>query len=160
MSTLNMNQFKKSAVTGQLDLKAGGLDTTFTVRFNPSSAEESIVAGQGVQLVDLDTDDVNGLPVVDVLDADADVPFGAVVFSHKKGTFEPGDIIQVSYKGCVQFMNASAALNRGVGVALDVTTPGDVQAVGTNAQFGITLDKASAADDLIRVLVDTAAATT
>lgn len=159
MSSVNMNQFNKSALPGQIDLKSGGLDTTFTVKFNPESAG-TLVPGQGVKLVDLGATDYNGVPIVDVLAADTDVPFGARVYDHKKGEADPGDIVQVTYKGCVQFMEAAGALNRGGGVALAVATPGQVQAVGVNAQYGITLDKASAAGDIIRVLVDTAAPTT
>jgi hypothetical protein len=161
MGTQNMNQFKKTAVVGQIDLKAGGLDSVFTVRFNPNSSKTSgIIAGEGVKLVDLGASDNNGVPIVDILSADTEVPFGARVFDHKKGTILPGEIFQVSYKGVVQWMEASAALNRGVGVALVQATPGTIQAVGSNAQYGITLDKAAAAGDVIRVLVDTAAATT
>jgi len=157
---LNQNQFKKSVIPGQLDLKAGGLDTSFTVRIDPGSAASDIEAGTGLQLVDGGADDPNGVPLVDVLSADTDVPFGARIYEIKKGVVQPGDITQVSFRGCVQFMTASAALARGVGVALDVTTPGAVQAVGTDAQFGILLDKSFAQGDIVRVLVDPAAPST
>jgi hypothetical protein len=160
MATINMNQFKKGPVVGQIDLKAGGLDTVFTVRLDPDSSKTAgIVAGEGLKLVDGGANDANGVPLVDILSGDTDTPFGARVFDHKSGTILPGEICQVTYKGVVQFMEAAGALNRGVAVALKKANPGQVQAVGSNAQYGITLDKASQGD-VIRVLVDTAAATT
>lgn len=160
MSTINQNQFKQGALVGQTDLKAGGLDTAFTVRIDPDSAASDIEAGTLLQLVDGGANDQNGVPLVDVLSADTDVAFGARIYDAKQGQAQPGDIIQVSYDGVVQIMNSAGALNRGVAVAGVVATPGNVQAVGSNAQFGITLDKATAADQLIRVLVKTAAPST
>jgi hypothetical protein len=159
MGTINQNQFTQGVLVGQVDLKSGGLDATFTVRIDPDSSASDIEAGTGLQLVDGGTNDRNGVPLVNVLTADTQVPFGARTYDAKQGKVQPGDICQVSYKGVVQWMNSAAALNRGVAVSLVAATPGNVAAVGTNAQFGITLDKATAADQLIRVLVDTAAPT-
>jgi hypothetical protein len=158
--TINQNQFKQGALIGQSDLKAGGLDTSFTVRIDPDSGASDIEAGTLLKLVDGGANDKNGVPLVDVLSADTEVAFGARLYDAKLGKAQPGDIIQVSFDGVIQFMNAGGALNRGVAVAGVVATPGNVQAVGSNAQFGITLDKATGADQLIRVLVKTAAPST
>lgn len=154
---LNQNQFKKSVIPGQLDLKAGGLDTSFNVRIDPDSAASDIDFGVGLQLVDGGANDPNGVPLVDVLSANTDVPFGARVYEIKQGVVQPGDITQVSYRGGVQFMEAAAALARGAEVSLDVANPGQVKAKSTDAKFGVLLDKAFAQGDIVRVLVDPAA---
>lgn len=160
MSVLNSNQFKKSVIPGQIDLNSGGLNGNFTVRIDPDSSAADIEAGEGLQLVDGGANDPGGVPLVDVLSADTDLAFGARVYDLKNGVIQPGEICQVTYRGTVQWMNAKAALARGVAVALELATPGNVQALGSNAQYGITLDKAAAANDIIRILVDPVAAST
>lgn len=160
MSTVNQNQFKKGAIPGQVDLKSGGLDTSFTGRIDPDSAASDIEPGTGLKLVDGGANDPNGVPLFDVLSADTEVPFGARIYDLKNGVVQPGEIVQVTYRGVVQFMEAAAALSRGVGVALDVLNPGQVKAVGTDAQYGILLDKSFASGDIVRVLVDPAAPST
>ncbi len=47
-------------------------------------------------------------------------------------------------------------MNGGVVVAVDVANPSKVKAVGSDARFGILLDKARAVDDIVRVYVDPA----
>ena len=150
-----MNQFSKGAVAGQLDLNSGGLNTAFTLRIDPGSSAADIEAGEGLMIVDGGADDPNGVPLCDILTADTDQPFGARVYDAKNGVAQPGDIVQVSFDGCVQFMIASAALARWAQVALDVSNPGKVKAVSTDAPFGRLLDKSLADGDLVRVLVKT-----
>lgn len=152
-----MNQFKKVAFPGQIDLKAGGLDTSFTLRIDPDSLDTDIEFGVGFKIVDGGANDPNGVPLCNVLSVNTEIPFGARIYDAKNGLAQPGDIIQCSFDGCIQFMEAAAALNRWVPVSLDVLNPGQVKAVGTDAQFGLTLDKAIATGDIIRVLVKTAA---
>jgi len=155
MVTQNMNQFAQTSFVGQLDLQVGGLGPAFTVRIDPDSAASDIEAGEGLKLVDGGADDPNGPPLVDILGADTEQPFGARIYSTKNGLAQPGDIVQVSYDGNIQRMEASAALARGASVALDVANPGKIQAAGTDAPFGILLDKSFAAGDIVRVLVKT-----
>jgi hypothetical protein len=153
--TVNMNQFVKTAFVGQLDLQAGGLSPSFTLRIDPDSNASDIEAGVGLKIVDGSTNDPNGVPLCDVLGADTEQSFGARIYSTKSGVVQPGDIVQVSYDGCVQRMEAAAALARGAFVSLVVATPGTVAAVSTNAPFGMLLDKSFAAGDIVRVLVKT-----
>lgn len=160
-NVFNMNQFKKKDIVGVLDQNAGGLNTSFSVRIDPDSAATDIVAGEGLVFVDGGANDpLTGVPIVDVVAADTDIVSGARVYDLEKGLAQPGDIVQMSFRGCIQKMEASAALNRNVGVALVKATPGQVQAVGTDAQFGITFDKAAATGDIIRIIVDPAVPTT
>lgn len=154
MVTFNSNQFKQGAVAGEIDLSSGGLSDGFTVRINPASIASDILSGTGLQLVDGGASDANGVPLVDVLTVNTQVPFGARIFSSKSGSVQPGEITQISWKGNVQRMEAAGALNRGVAVSLDFNNPAQVKAVGTDAKFGILLDKAFVLGDLVRVLVD------
>lgn len=153
--TINMNQFKKTVFPGMLDLKVGGLDPTFTLRIDPDSAASDIISGVGFKIVDGGANDPNGVPLCDVLAADTEIPFGARVYDLKNGVVQPGEIIQVSFNGSVQFFEAAAALSRFAEVALDILNPGQVQAKGTDALFGRLLDKSFATGDIVRVLVGT-----
>ena len=160
-NVFNMNQFKKKDIVGVLDQNAGGLNTAFTVRIDPDSAGSDIVAGTGLVFVDGGANDpLTGVPIVDIITDDTTILSGARIYDLEKGLAQPGDIVQMSFKGCVQKFEAAGALNRNVAVSLVNATPGTVKAVGTDAQFGITLDKAAAAGDIIRVIVDPAAPTT
>ncbi len=151
---LNANQFSKSVVPGQLDLSTGAGENAFTVRVNPSSSATDIVAGTPVKLVDGGASDSGGVPIVDVVDDATEVSFGAVIYSLKNGKFQPGDILQVSSRGSVQYFTATAPINRGELVSIDATNTGQVKEKGGDARFGMTFDKAKTANAVIRVLVD------
>lgn len=154
MSTQNMNQFTKTAVAGSLDLVASGNNTVFTVRLNPSYAGDGMVPGEGVDLVDLGASDISGgLPIVGVRALDTTSIFGVKITNTKKNTAEAGEVIQVAGKGSVIWMNASEAIPRGSEVALVLATPGDIAIADTETVLGRTIDKASAADQLVRVLI-------
>lgn len=153
--SVNMNQFAKSIFVGQLDLMAGGIGPSFTLRIDPDSAASDIEAGVGLKLVDGGANDPNGVPLCDILGADTEIPFGARIYDLKNGIVQPGDIVQVSFDGNIQWMEAAAALTRGAEVALDVLNPGQVQAKGTDALYGRLLDKSFATGDIVRVLVGT-----
>ena len=152
---VNMNQFKKSVFAGQLDLQVGGLGPAFTLRIDPDSVASDIESGEGLKIVDGGANDPNGVPLVDVLGADTEIPFGARVYDLKNGVVQPGEIVQVSFDGNIQYMEASAILSRWAEVALVLASPGQIQAKGTDALFGRLLDKSFAVGDIVRVLVGT-----
>lgn len=155
MSTLNQNQFKQSRVLGEPDLTLNPTPNVYSVRFNPEATVDTdfLTPGEGVKLVDLAGNDVNGVPIVDERAADADAIFGVKIFDTKNGSNDPSDIVQVAGKDAVIWMNAGAAIARGAKVALVLATPGNVVTQTTEALFGLALDKATAADQLIRVQV-------
>ena len=153
--TNNMNQFAKAIFTGQLDLNVGGLNTSFTVKIDPDSAASDIGAGEGLKFVDGGANDPNGVPLCNILGADTEQADGVPIYDAKSGVVQPGEIVQMSFNGCVQYMEAAAALNRGTEVQLVLATPGQVAAKGAGALFGRLLDKSFAAGDTVRVLVGT-----
>ena len=153
--TVNMNQFGQQVIVSQLDLQVGGLGPAFTLRIDPDSSGSDMEAGEGFKIVDGGANDPNGVPLCDILAADTEQAFGVRIYDAKQGVVQPGDIIQVSYNGNVQWMVAGAALVRGAAVQLVLATPGNVVAKAAGALFGILLDKSSASGDLVRVLVGT-----
>lgn len=151
---LNSNQFNMTPVVGQLDLRTNPNPSVFSFRYNPeATSTDRTVAGEGVKLVDLGASDVNGVPIVDKRTLDADAIAGVRIFKNKKGESEPGDIIEVAGEGAVIYMNSNAAIARGALVSLVIATIGDVITRTTEEIFGIALDKATAADELIRVKI-------
>jgi len=154
MSTVNMNQFKQGNVVGELDLQTGNNAAVFTVLLSPESASAGVVPGEGLKLIDLAGNDVAGVPpIVDVRGLDADAIFGVNVFNTKKNTTEKGNIVQAAGKGAVMWLNAGAAIARGANVSLVLATPGNVVTTTAETVLGVALDKATAADQLIRVLI-------
>ena len=161
MAILNMNQFSKTAIVGQVDLTTNPNPNILMVRFSPESATSSLAAGAGMELVDLGaTDPITDAPVVDVIAADTHVSYGVKIYDTKEGAAVPGDIISIALDGAVIYLEASGALARGAAVALDVANVGKITAVGTDAQIGILLDKATADGDIVRVQIKTAAPST
>ncbi len=152
----NSNQFKKGTQIGSLDLTVGGISTAFTVRLDPNYSGDDVEAGTVMMWFDGGASDANGVPLVTPVTANADVPIGASIFSVKSGVTKPGEIMQVSSQGCIQVFKASAAMSRGTLVGL--STSQSVKPVTTGAQLGIAIDRAGAADDIIRVLISPAKA--
>ena len=153
MANFNSNQFTQQRTAGELDLTTNPNPSVMTARFNPDSETDLEGFGVGVGLTDLGSDDSEGPPIVDVRSEDNDAIFGVRIFTTKQGDAEAGTPIEVAFKNAVVFMEAGEALDRGVKVSLDVSTGGEVQALDDFAEFGITLDKAGEAGDLIRVLI-------
>lgn len=157
--SFNQNQFAKGPVVGQIDQSRGGINNALSLRIDPDSSAADVVAGTGVKFVDGGANDAGGLPYVDVISGDTDeATAGVILWTPKQGEFQPKDIIQAAQNGDIVWMKAAGALARGVNVALDQSAPGYVQALSTNAKIGRLIDKASAADDLVRVIIETAAA--
>ncbi len=154
MGTYNSNQFGMKNELGTLDLTTGGISTAFTVRFNPKSTTAQIEAGQAVKLVDIGTEHTAGPPIVDVAAPD-EVAFGARLFMPKAGVTKPGEIMEISADGCIQILEANAAIPAGSAVRFVPANPGRIAAQGTFNQFGILLDQAKVKTDghLVRVLI-------
>lgn len=151
-ATLNTNQFKQQNVVGALDLVTNPNPSVMTVRYDWTNAStDTIVPGEGLILADLGASDAVGLPVVDIRALDADAIEGVLIFDPKKATKDPGDVITIAKKGAVVYMESSAAIVRGAKVALVLATAGQVVTATTEALFGKALDKASGANEIIRI---------
>jgi len=107
-----------------------------------------------LKLVDLGGSDTDGVPIVDVADALTDPTYGVSVIN-TKGLTLPGNQIQVARNGAIVRMGAKAAINRGLRVITDASVGGLVQTIvaKTGNVLGLTLDKATANNQLIRVQI-------
>lgn len=150
---MNLNQFKMSGEVGDLDLSMCSGESVFSCLFDPTDTSNELVAGEGCELFDLGADDQIGAPIVGIRATENDPIFGVLKRNSAQSTKEGGQIVEVATAGSVVRMKAAGALARGVAVTLVLATPGQVKAVGDFAKFGITLDKATQANDVIRVLI-------
>lgn len=150
---LQLNQFNQIPVQGQLDL-----------HFNPqtiscevdSSELGSLVPGQAVKMVDSD----GGVPKVVAAALNSDDIFGFINYNLKDKTYVAGEAVELSFfKGNVMQMTASAAIARNAKVAVVIADKEVVTASGGMTIVGRALDKATAADQLIRVIIDLPGAT-
>ena len=152
----NANQFNMSAMPGSLDLQSNPNPEILTCRFNPASTYTGGIPGAvPLKLVDLGATDYNGPPIVDVADALTDQTIGVSVLSTKVGMTLPGETIQVAGNGAIVRMQAKAAINRGLQVITDASVGGMVQTIvaKTGKVLGLTMDKATASNQIIRIKI-------
>jgi len=147
---LYTNQFKQGNAVGTLDLNVNPNPFSMVVQYQ-SGGTGNLVPGEGVILDDLGASDYNSLPQVDKRALTADAIEGVVIFDPKRASATPGTRITIAKKHAVVFMNSGAALLRGAKVELVLATAGNVITQSAGALFGKALDKATAADELIRV---------
>lgn len=138
------NQFQQSAEKGLLDLKMGLGTLSCQV---DSTQATALVPGQAVKLVD----SLGGVPKVIAVAADTDKIFGFVAFTFKDKTFPALSAVEISVEGNIMYLQSSAAVARGA--KLMYVVAGKKVATATNGKscVGFSLDKASVADQLIKV---------
>lgn len=145
---LNQNQFAQIPIQGQLDLKYNA-DTLSAIIDATSGG--GLVPGQSVKMLD----SAGGVPKVVECADDADDVFGFINYNIKNKTFEVGDPVELSFfRGNVMYMTSSAAIARNAEVAVVILGSKVKAAVATDRVVGRAIDKASGADELIRVIVD------
>ena len=160
---VNMNQFKQTAVVGQVDLDNTPREAMYTCRFKDASDTEgtTLVPGEPVKLVDLGSSDIVGPPIVDEMADDNDGgAFGVNIYNTKDNSAVDGEIVQIAGEGAVVFLNSGAAISRGAKVAAVLATPGNVITATTEDELGVALDKATGANELIRVRIKPVAVST
>lgn len=152
------NQFKKTAIVGDLDLMTNPNPSIMEVKYDPQDTTTNrLVPGEGVILKDLGANDqvAAGIPIVGKRTNNYDAAYGVKLFSTLKNSSIPGENVKVAGKGAVVFMQCNGAVLRGDKVALVVATPGDVITMATGySEFGVALDKGSD-NSIIRVEITT-----
>ena len=153
-----LNQFSQTPVKGDLDLRvnpnvvSGRIDSAYD-----SDANGKIPAGMPLKLKDV----VSGVPVVQPVVNNTDVVFGFAVRNHKDKSFDANDELEIARSECVMYMESGAALapgakvqvdpDGGAGTGKDATA---VEALGNSTEeIGFVLDKATGAEELIRVVI-------
>lgn len=144
-----MNEFApQGELKGRLDLQAN-IDSLSCVV--DSTQATPLTAGQPVKMVTTS----NGIPHI-VAAASGDMILGFVKASPARNTFAAGKVVEVSYGNDVMYLEADAAINAGAFVNVtDFTDNAVSAAAGNGSAVGVALEKASAAGQLIRVLLKT-----
>jgi len=151
--SLNLNQFRLEHEIGDVDLTFFGGEHIMSVLIDPTeTATDEYNPGEGVALIDLGASDQVGVPIVHKRTSNVQAIFGVIKRSTKWSKAYPGMTIEIALAGNAVWLYSTSALNRGVIVSLDYANNGYIQAVGTKAKLGITLDKI-ASTSLGRVLI-------
>lgn len=146
---LNINQFAQTPVKGQLDLSVG-VKSVISCQVDASSAG-GLVNGQAVKLVDVK----GGIPNIVECALPSDDVFGFIVYDIKDKAFAAGDKVEIAFaRGSVMYMQASAAIVPYAKVAAQITGQKVITATTGDMIVGYAIDKAAAADELIRVMID------
>lgn len=146
------NQFAQTPEAGYLDLQSG-LNNVIT-SMNVVGASAALVPGQGVTLVDSFT----AIPSVAAMTADTQIAWGFVVQNLKDADVPAEKPCEIARAGTVMFMTAGAAIARGANVSYQVATGKVITQATTDTIAGQALDKAAADGDIIRVIINPAAA--
>ena len=147
MSTyLNQNQFAPTPVLGQVDFTVS--PNIKSVKINPASVATVLQTGQAFKIVDVAGPEI----IVDVATI-GEKAYGVAIYNPKKNIFVAGQTIELGCVGTVVYLEASAAIARGVTVALDPTGPtvATLSSPSTQAEIGECLDKPTGAAQLCRV---------
>lgn len=149
---LNQNQFAQTPMLGQVSQLPN--PNIIPVLINPASAATVINAGSAMKLIT----GASGQIMVDVCTAVTDGPvFGFIPYNMRKNSYAPGDVCELACQDSVITLSSGAAIARGAEVAAVPASAGNdptvLTAVATNFVAGRALDRATAAAQLIRVIV-------
>lgn len=148
MSNIVLNQFGMNVIKGMTDLRSG--QPTISCQVGSGEAG-TLVPGQAVKMVD----SVGGVPKVIAVAADTDDIFGFIAFDQKSSSYVAGDRLEVVHgRGGFIYLEAGAALARNAEVQYVVAGAKVITAVSTKRIAGRSMDKATAAGQIIRVAVD------
>lgn len=146
------NQFQQAPYVGQLSLPFNM--NTVACQVDASQGSTPLYSGQAVKIVD----SAGGVPKVIACDADDDEALGFVNFNFKNVSFAVGQALEVSLAGNCMYLYATEAFARGVQLTMDTATRGGVRGAAGNTGdtiIGWAFDKATAAGQLVRVMIST-----
>ncbi|MBW1812121.1 MAG: DUF2190 family protein [Deltaproteobacteria bacterium] len=141
----NPNQRLQNTEQGQVDLLINPAILTAQIA---SAESEDLAAGSPVKLSDV----AGAIPQFLLATADDDDIFGYIVRNIKDQTVSALGYCEIAFSGSVMYMTSGAAIARGAKVESDVSEI-EVITQSANPAIGIALDKATAASQLIRVLI-------
>lgn len=144
----NPNQFVQTPFLGQPDNRPNY--NSFTVLLNPDSVFTDFQTGTWLKLIAAAGDQI----IVDAADPTDEV-FGVIPFVPKKQTYAAGETVQIFGAGCGLYLMSSEAIDRGEKLEFLNTggTPTVAPVSGANTVCAIALSQVSAANSMIRVLV-------
>lgn len=148
---VNPNQFNQVPYLGMIDMRFPYNTVSVLIDASQSSA---LYAGAAVKMVD----SAGGVPKVVGCTADTDEVLGFINYDIKTVSYTAGVPAEISMAGNVMYLYATAAIARGIQVALALSTNGGVQpATGATSDriVGWAYDKATLPGELIRVFLKT-----
>lgn len=145
----NMNQFNQTPTKGMVANKPNA--TTLACQITADSAN-TFYPGTIVKLIDGTSETI----LIEKAAA-TDPCFGAVIFSPKRSSWTAGMTVEVALPGSIMHMESSEAINRGQRVEQVASGDKVAQYDGSNVTCGIALDKVTAENKLMRVLISTMA---
>lgn len=143
----NMNQVTQGPIKGRVSEVPN--PSTVTCQVTPKSGN-TLNPGTAVKLI------AGTSPQILVEKAAAtEQIFGFVVWTPKKVAWTAGQPLEIVLQGSIMEMETNGAINRGQ--LCEIVASGDKIAgwAGVNTTIGTALDTATAANQLIRVLIDT-----
>ena len=146
--TLDQNQFGIAPVVGQL---VSG-DNVKTCEFYNASAVATIEPGEFV-IMKATTNP--GVTRVQKGAAATDKYVGVVLQNALKASWVSGEKLDVAFGFCEVMVTASAAITAGAALEYDYATGKVVTKTSSNTVVAMAMEDAAAADDLVRVLVQT-----
>lgn len=146
---LNVNQFSMVPVLGQLDME--NIQNSVISGAVATGVSPALLAGQPVKV----QDGTAVLPKVLALTSNTDTANAFVVRNLKDQSFPAEARLELAISGAIMWMNANAAIAKWGAVEVDTSVVGQVgPAAGINPVIGWAYDKATSANQLIRVFVD------
>jgi len=146
-----MNQMAQTPLKAQLAAIFNA--NTLPVMIDPAQVG-TLYAGDFVKLVN-----ATGKNILVQKAAATDSPFGVIIFTPKKQSYVAGDAVEVACDMSVVFLESAGVIARGANVEYTPTGTLVTSTGGVNPICGIALDNATAANQLIRVLVRTSPVT-
>lgn len=143
----NENQLTQGPIKG--GLSAVPNPATISGQLTPASAN-TVYAATAVKLI---AGTSNTILVEKALAGDQ--IFGFVVLTPRKPSHTAGGKFEIALPGSVMEMESGASINRGQLVEIVAATNTVIAYAGVNTAIGVALDQATAANQLIRVLIRT-----
>lgn len=153
MSTFqNQNQFSMTPELGELVKNPAA--NVVSVLINPSSVASVIQNGSPCKLIAGVTGQ-SGMALVDVIsDPPNDVVYGFIVYNLRKNTHSPGETVELAIAPSEIWLEASAAITRGVNVQSNASGPTIATNTTSGQQFaGVAIGQVAAAATLINIKV-------
>ena len=146
----NMNQFTQTAIKGRLSHNPA--PNVISCQITTASSN-TFYGGTAVKLI---AGTANTILIEK--SAATEAIFGFVIFNPKKPSGNTaGQTVEVALPGSIMEMESSAAINRGQLVEQVATGDKVAAYAGVNTTVGVALDTATAANQLVRVLIRTVA---
>jgi hypothetical protein len=151
MGKYNMTQFKLTDVIGQA---MNPNQNTIQAQIDSAQGTTPAYAGDAVAFGTT----TGSMPTVNITTLGSGI--GVILYNPKADKFTSGMMVTVGLKGSIVNMRAGGAITRGAVVEYNITS-GDVGTVqvpagGRTKGIGICIDKATAINDVVRVLLDPA----